>query len=178
MTEHYKAFLTDLVKVFGFILNAFLFFSIITYTFISVKNLFISFILLMSIGFILFRIFRIQINRYVFFLILLPLLFNCFFLFNYVFSKRPGQETYRYAYGITDIQGSKGRYSSQKGRSTTIYLEGGVYKEYTLPRMFFNYEKMKDKSVITYDIEDGFFGFRVVKDYEFSEDSTNHIFQY
>jgi len=44
--------------------------------------------------------------------------------------------------------------------------------------MFFNYEKMKDKSVITYDIEDGFFGFRVVKDYEFSEDSTNHIFQY
>lgn len=80
MTEHYKAFLTDLVKVFGFILNAFLFFSIITYTFISVKNLFISFILLMSIGFILFRIFRIQINRYVFFLILLPLLFNCFFL--------------------------------------------------------------------------------------------------
>ena len=132
----------------------------------------------MSIGFILFRIFRIQINRYVFFLILLPLLFNCFFLFNYVFSKRPTQETYLYAYGITDIQGSKGRYSSQKGRSTTIYLEGGVYKEYTLPRMFFNYEKMKDKSVITYDIEDGFFGFRVVKDYEFSEDSTNHIFQY
>lgn len=177
MTEHYKAFLSDLLKVFGFILNAFLFFSIITYTFISVKNLFISFILLMSIGFILFRIFRIQINRYVFFLILLPLLFDCFFLFNYVFSKRPTQN-YRYTYGITDIQGSKGRYSSQKGRSTTIYLEGGVYKEYTLPRMFFNYEKMKDKSVITYDIEDGFFGFRVVKDYEFSEDSTNHIFQY
>ena len=81
-------------------------------------------------------------KRFVFFLILLPLLFNCFFLFNYVFSKRPTQETYLYAYGITDIQGSKGRYSSQKGRSTTIYLEGGVYKEYTLPRMFFNYEKM------------------------------------
>ncbi len=74
MTEHYKAFLTDLVKVFGFILNAFLFFSIITYTFISVKNLFISFILLMSIGFILFRIFRIQINRYVFF-------FNFYYLY-------------------------------------------------------------------------------------------------
>lgn len=50
MTEHYKAFLNDLVKVFGFILNAFLFFSIITYTFISVKNLFISFILLMSMA--------------------------------------------------------------------------------------------------------------------------------
>lgn len=97
---------------------------------------------------------------------------------NYVFSKRPTQETYLYAYGITDIQGIKGSYSSQKGRLTTIYLEGGVYKEYDLPRMFFNYEKMKDKSVITYDIEDGFFGFRVVKDYEFSEDSTNHLFQY
>ena len=37
---------------------------------------------------------------------------------------------------------------------------------------------MKDKRVITYDIEDGFFGIRVVKDYEFFEDSTNHIFQY
>ena len=47
---------------------------------------------------------------------------------NYVFSKRPTQETYRYAYRIKDIQGSKGRYSSQKGRLTTIYLEGGVYK--------------------------------------------------
>ena len=113
-----------------------------------------------------------------FFLILLPLLFSCFFLVNYVFSKRPMQEIYRYTYGITDIQGSKGRYSSQKGRSTTIYLEGGVYKEYYLPRKFFNYEKMKDKRVITYDIEEGLFGFRVVKDYEFSEDSTNHIFQY
>lgn len=88
------------------------------------------------------------------------------------------QEIYRYTYGITDIQGSKGRYSSKKGRSTTIYLEGGVYKEYYLPRKFFNYEKMKDKRVITYDIEEGLFGFRVVKDYEFSEDSTNHIFQY
>ena len=75
MTEHYKAFLTDLVKVFGFILNAFLFFSIITSTFISVKNLSISFILLMSIGFILFRIFRIQINRYVFFLIFITFTF-------------------------------------------------------------------------------------------------------
>ena len=56
------------------------------------------------------------------------------------------QEIYRYTYGITDIQGSKGRYSSQKGRSTTIYLEGGVYKEYYLPRMFFNYEKMKEEN--------------------------------
>lgn len=178
MMKHYKAFLTDLLKVFGFILNTFLFFRIVTYTFISVENLFIGFVLLMISGLIVFRIFRFQMNAYVFFLILLPLLFNCFFLVNYVFSKRPMQEIYRYTYGITDIQGSKGRYSSQKGRSTTIYLEGGVYKEYYLPRMFFNYEKMKDKRVITYDIEESLFGFRVVKDYEFSEDSTNHIFQY
>ena len=67
MTEHYKAFLTDLVKVFGFILNTFLFFSIITYTFISVENLFIGFVLLMISGLIVFRIFRFQMNAYVFF---------------------------------------------------------------------------------------------------------------
>lgn len=44
--------------------------------------------------------------------------------------------------------------------------------------MFFDYEKMKYKRVITYDIEDRFCGLRVVKDYEFSEDETNYIFQY
>jgi len=44
--------------------------------------------------------------------------------------------------------------------------------------MFFNYEKMKDKRVITYNMEDGLFGFRAVKDYEFSGDNTNHIFHY
>lgn len=37
---------------------------------------------------------------------------------------------------------------------------------------------MKDKRLITHDIEDGLFGFRVVKGYEFSEDKTNYIFQY
>ena len=95
-----------------------------------------------------------------------------------MFAESRQCESYRYAYGITDIQGNRGRYCSQKGRSTTIHLERGIYKEFYLPRMFFDYEKMKDKRVITYDIEESLFGFRVVKDYEFSEDSTNHIFQY
>ena len=67
MMEHYKAFLTDLLKVFGFILNTFLFFRIVTYTFISVENLFIGFVLLMISGLIVFRIFRFQMNAYVFF---------------------------------------------------------------------------------------------------------------
>lgn len=178
MSPHYRAFLSDLVKVFGFILNAFLFFRIITYTFVTVKTLLISFIFLVLFGALSYRFLKLKVTKQVFFLILLPLLFNCFFLVNYVFSKRPKQETYRYAYGITDIQGSRGRYSTQKGRSTTINLERGIYKEFYLPRMFFDYEKMKDKKLITYDIEDGLFGFRVVKDYKFSEDKTNYIFQY
>ena len=67
MMEHYKAFLTDLLKVFGFILNTFLFVRIVTYTFISVENLFIGFVLLMISGLIVFRIFRFQMNAYVFF---------------------------------------------------------------------------------------------------------------
>ena len=67
MMEHYKAFLTDLLEVFGFILNTFLFFRIVTYTFISVENLFIGFVLLMISGLIVFRIFRFQMNAYVFF---------------------------------------------------------------------------------------------------------------
>src|SRR5690606_17774851 len=125
MSPHYRAFLSDLVKVFGFILNVFLFFRIITYTFVTVKTLLISFIFLVFFGAISYRFLKLKVTKQVFFLILLPLLFNCFFLVNYVFSKRPKQETYRYAYGITDIQGSRGRYSTQKGRSTTINLERG-----------------------------------------------------
>lgn len=38
--------------------------------------------------------------------------------------------------------------------------------------MFFNYEKMINKRVITYKIEDGLFSFSV------SENNTNHLFQY
>lgn len=34
---------------------------------------------------------------------------------------------------------------SKKVRSTTIHIVDGKYKAYYFPRMFFNYEAMKDK---------------------------------
>ena len=175
MTEHYRNFLQDLLKVFGLILNAFIFFRIVTYTFIEVSSLLVSFVFGMLIGTIIYRHWKLPINPYQYYLIYLPFLFNLFFLVNYVFSSNDRNETYDYQYGLTDIQGDRGPRSSKKGRSTTIHLEDGKYEAYYFPRMFFNYEMMKDKKTITYYLEDGLFGFMVMKDYVFSQSNNNEI---
>ena len=175
MTEHYRNFLQDLLKVFGLILNAFIFFRIVTYTFIEVSWLLVGFVFIMLIGTIIYRHWKLPINPYQYYLIYLPFLFNLFFLVNYVFSSNDRNETYDYQYGITDIQGDRGPRSSKKGRSTTIHLEDRKYEAYYFPRMFFNYETMKDKKTITYCLEDGLFGFMVMKDYVFSQSNNNEI---
>ena len=175
MTEHYRNFLQDLLKVFGLILNAFIFFRIVTYTFIEVSWLHAGFVSIILIGTIIYRHWKLPINPYQYYLIYLPFLFNLFFLVNYVFSSNDRNETYDYQYGITDIQGDRGPRSSKKGRSTTIHLEDRKYEAYYFPRMFFNYETMKDKKTITYCLEDGLFGFMVMKDYVFSQSNNNEI---
>ena len=50
-----------------------------------------------------------------------------------------------------------------------IDLPNDAYKEYKWFRMFFNFETMKNKSEITYRFEDGLWGIRVLKDYDFSK---------
>lgn len=175
MTENYRNFLQDLLKVFGLILNAFIFFRIVTYTFIEVSWLLVGFVFVMSIRTIIYRHWKLPINLYQYYLIYLPFLFNLFFLVNYVFSSNDRNETYDYQYGLTDIQGDRGPRSSKKGRSTTIHLEDRKYEAYYFPRMFFNYETMKDKKTITYCLEDGLFGFMVMKDYVFSQSNNNEI---
>ena len=175
MTENYRNFLQDLLKVFGLILNAFIFFRIVTYTFIEVWWLFISFIFVLLVDYIVYRQWRFGINQYQYYLIYVPFIFNLFFLVNYLFSSNNRKETYDYQYGITDVQGDRGPLCSKKGRSTTIHLEDGKYEAYYFPRMFFNYEMMKDKKTITYYLEDGLFGFMVMKDYVFSQSNNNEI---
>lgn len=175
MTEHYRNFLQDLLKVFGLILNAFIFFRIVTYTFIEVSWLLAGFVSIMLIGTIIYQHWKLPINPYQYYLIYLPFLFNLFFLVNYAFSSNDRNETYDYQYGLTDIQGDRGPRSSKKGRSTTILLEDRKYEAYYFPRMFFNYETMKDKKTITYCLEDGLFGFMVMKDYVFSQSNNNEI---
>ena len=49
-----------------------------------------------------------------------------------------------------------------------IDLEDDKYSEYKWFRMFFDFESMRKKREITYTFGDGFFGIRVMKDYEFS----------
>ena len=164
----------DLLKLFGVIFNVFIFFRIVTYTFIEAHFLLLGFLVLVAFGVIFLKYFDLKINRYIFFIICLPAIFNTFFVLNYLFSNNKKIETYQYQYGITDIQGDRGYRSSKKGRSTTIHLEGGKYEAYYFPRMFFDYEKMKDKKTITYYLEDGFFGFMVMKDYVFSQNSNDY----
>ena len=174
MTTHYKLFLLDLLKVFGVILNAFIFFRIVTYTFIEVHFLLVGFLILVACGIILIKYLGLKINRYIFFIICVPAVFNSFFLVNYLFSKNEKVGKYQYQYGITDIQGDRGYRSSKKGRSTTIHLEGAKYEAFYFPRMFFDYENKMDKKTITYYLEDGFFGFMVMKDYVFSQNSNDY----
>ena len=79
MTENYRNFLQDLLKVFGLILNAFIFFRIVSYTFIEAWWLFISFIFVMLVGYIVYRQWKFGINQYQYYLIYLPFIFNFFF---------------------------------------------------------------------------------------------------
>lgn len=88
MTENDHNFLNDLLKVFGLILNAFIFFRIVTYTFIEGWWLLLGFVFLMFFGYNVYRQGRFHINQYVYYLIYLPLIFNSFFLVNYLFSTR------------------------------------------------------------------------------------------
>jgi hypothetical protein len=54
-------------------------------------------------------------------------------------------------------------------RSTLITLEGYTYDEFPGMRLFANFGEMANARHITYTIEEGALGFRVVKDYAFSE---------
>lgn len=111
------------------------------------------------------------------FLCVTPGVFNLFFLLNFLFSSNPTSETYSFVhkqewYGTSPhVRGLGKSYPSNTHLEKTAYidLENGKYEEYQWFRMFFDFEAMEYKSEITYNFEDGLFGLRVLKHYEFTK---------
>ncbi|MEO8148632.1 MAG: J domain-containing protein [Bacteroidia bacterium] len=100
------------------------------------------------------------------FLCLAPAIFNLFFFCNFIFSTNPTFEKYIF------VHEQRWYGTSQSGarleKIAYIDLENNKYDDYKLFRMFFDFDAMEYKSEITYKFEDGLFGLRVLKSYEFS----------
>ncbi|WP_421754925.1 hypothetical protein [Croceimicrobium sp.] len=91
-----------------------------------------------------------------------PAILNTFLLLNYSLSFHPVVESYAFIQGEQNHQ-----YGRQK--TTFIYLEGDQYAQYWGPRLFFDYKAMEGADLISYSIEEGLFGLRVVKQSEFKK---------
>lgn len=101
-----------------------------------------------------------KLSKRLMYLGIAPGFVSMFFLINFLFSGNPVTETYHFQ---TVMQKSKHGYRE----TTMIQLDGKKYDAYMGIRIFADMAQMKRTNQITYTIEDGLFGIRVVKDYEF-----------
>ncbi|WP_417600273.1 J domain-containing protein [Owenweeksia hongkongensis] len=92
-----------------------------------------------------------------------PAIVSIFFLMNFYFSSNPTTETYRFKNRME----SRGYRSHGKQKTSFIILNGNKYDEYPGIRVFFDFSKMEKSHSITYRFADGFFGLRVMEDYQF-----------
>ncbi len=107
-----------------------------------------------------------SLSKTVIFLCLVPTLFNLFFFTNFIFSSNPTIEKYSFVHEKRWYVGRLSRARLEK--IAYIDLENDQYLKYHWFRMFFNFETMKDKKEIAYKFENGLWGLRVLKDYEFT----------
>lgn len=95
-----------------------------------------------------------------------PAIISLFLCLNYFFSSRPVVERYRFWKEMQYVSGM--RYSRETGgmqESTTIILENNQYDEFVPIRTFVFYDEIRNRNYINYVVEEGLFGFRVVKSY-------------
>jgi hypothetical protein len=103
------------------------------------------------------------------FLCLAPALFNTFFLVNDVLSMNRECETYSFVHEMRMYGNKKRRRRTQHlEKIAQINLKDDHYKDYPWFRVFLDFEAMEDKSEIKYCFEEGLFGIRVLKSYEFT----------
>lgn len=93
-----------------------------------------------------------------------PAVMSVFLCLNYFFSSRPVIERYRFWREMQYVSGGRGG-SGGWQETTTIILEGNRYDEYMPIRTFVLYSDIQEGNYINYLMEDGLFGFRVVKSY-------------
>ncbi|QNR25464.1 J domain-containing protein [Croceimicrobium hydrocarbonivorans] len=91
-----------------------------------------------------------------------PAILNTFLLLNFSLSSHPVVENYAFMRGEQNLKNGR-------QKTTFIYLEGDQYAQYWGPRLFFDYKAMEGADLISYTIEEGLFGLRVVKQSEFKK---------
>ena len=93
-----------------------------------------------------------------------------FFLLNDSLSSNPIHEIYYYQ---PHIEKTGNTYAT----TSLLELEGNKYSDYIGIRFIFNDDVSRVSRYIDYTFEEGFFGYRVLKDYEFSwDDPRNAIY--
>ena len=143
--------------------NVFLILRIGFQTLLPLKEVFANFIFSMLAIFIITKWLikpATPFRRYLYTFCLTPLLINLLFLFNFLFSRNPTQETYPFH---PVYQRSRG--GMQK--STLINLENDAYAGFIGIRVFWSLDAMKNHNQITYTFKEGRLGVRVMTDYKF-----------
>ena len=95
-----------------------------------------------------------------------PALLNLFFLVNHCFSTNPHIEHYSFVHKTRPFESYNGKTLYEK--QSYIYLENNQYENIYWYRFFTDFESMKNSTEITYVFEDGLFGIKVLKSYEFN----------
>jgi len=144
------------------VLNLFLFFKYALNTQIKV----FTFLYVLLLFYCLFFCFSLlkkttsTFNKNVYF-VLIPSLFNLFFVLNYTLSSNQQYEEYSFKHKM-EVSGN------HVEKTSIILLNNNKYKNYIWFRFFFDFEEMKTKNKITYHFKEGLFGFRILKSYKFN----------
>jgi hypothetical protein len=112
-------------------------------------------------------------SKFALYFCFIPGIFNLFFFSNFIFSSNPSTEVYsfvhqKYKYPLPSIGRSIGSKSRELEKQAFIILPDNKYQEYPWFRVFLNFDEMQHSSEITYTFEDGLWGLRVLKRYEFT----------
>ncbi|MFI5221750.1 MAG: DnaJ domain-containing protein [Bacteroidia bacterium] len=155
----------------GVLINIILFFRFALNTELPLWAMLGAIIGIYSISFLCYRYYfsaRKTVSRQILFLLLTPGIFNLFFAINFLFSSNPQIEVYSFVHEKRWYGGGRFNRESYLDKTAYIDLPDGKYEQVYWFRMFFDFEAMKFKTEITYTFEDGLFGLRVLKKFEFT----------
>lgn len=136
------------------LLNCYLIYKITLNTLIPISYILLLFIVTSRITFFFIYLLNWKYKFLISFLII-PSCINLFFTLNFVFSKQPIVEQYRFKQEKQVVEGST-------QNTSLIILENDHYDEYLGIRFFMDYQELENKQSIRYTFKDGLFGYRVV----------------
>lgn len=166
--QYHKDFYADVFKLFLIGINFFLFGRYALNTEISNVGFLLIFICVIFGSLLIFKLLGLKriVNKWIYLIIIVPLIFNAFIFINFTFSKNETTEKYSFSKRSISVGGKYQNHS--KGVSTTIKLETDQYDNYYFYTTFLDYKPLVHNQKITYTFAEGFFGVRILKSYEFS----------